>query len=154
RHHLAGAELVERSCDRLHRALHVALDDERELLLPGLFELLHHLLERTRRAGAAQRLAPLADAVVGDLAGPRLVLDDGDLIARLGSRVETEDLDRHRRPGAFHVLALVVDQRPHAAPRRAGNDDVADVQRAALDEHRAHRATPALELRLDDDTLG
>ena len=45
------------------------LTTQRELLAAGLLELLHHLLEGARGAGGAQRLAALAHAVVGDLAG-------------------------------------------------------------------------------------
>ena len=37
---------------------------------------------------------------------------------------------------------------------RTGHDRVADVQRAALDEHRRHRATTLVQVRLDGDTLG
>ena len=145
----------ERADDGLDRALHVALDEQRELLLArSILERLHHLLERARRAGRAQRLAALADAIVGDLAGALLVLDDGDLIAGLGRRVEAQHLDRHRRTGRVDVLALVVDERAHAAPGHAGDDDVADLQRAALDEHGADRAAAALELGLDDDAFG
>ena len=72
-------------------------------LRPALLQLLHHLLERARRAGRAERLAALADAVVGDLAGAAFVLDDGELVAGLRSRVEAQDLDRNRRPGLADV---------------------------------------------------
>ena len=61
---LVGAELVERLHDRLDRALHVALDDEREELLALHLQVVHHLLERAARAGRARRrlLALLAAA--------------------------------------------------------------------------------------------
>src|SRR5690606_755075 len=45
-------------------------------------------------------------------------------------------------------------QRPHPSPLGTGDEDVADLQRPALDEHRRHRTTPALELRLDHDAGG
>ena len=151
---LVGAELAQRADDGLDRALHVALDDQRELLAAGLLELLHHLLERARGAGGAQRLAALAHAVVGDLARAALVLDHGERVARLRRGVEAQDLDRHGRPGLRHGLAALVDQRAHAAPGAAGDDDVADAQRAALHQHGADRAAAALELGLDDDALG
>ena len=147
---LVGSELAQRAGDGLDRTLHVALDQQLELLAAGLLELLHHLLERARRTGGAQRLAALADAVVGDLARPALALDDRERITRLRRRVEAQDLDRHRRPGRGYRLAAIVDQRAHATPGAAGHDDVADAQRAALHEHRADRAATALQLRLDD----
>ena len=51
---LVVAELFEGGVDRLDRALHVALDDEKELLHAALRGLLHHLLERAAGAGADQ----------------------------------------------------------------------------------------------------
>ena len=41
-----------------------------------------------------------------------------------------------------------------AAVGVAGDDRVADAQRAALDEHGGHRAAATVEVRLDRDTLG
>ena len=81
------------------------LTTQRELLAARLLELLHHLLERARRAGRAERLAALAHAVVGDLARAAVALDHGERIARLGRGVEAQDLDRHRRPGLGDRLA-------------------------------------------------
>ena len=51
---LVGAELVERAGDRLDRALHVALDDQREFLAARGLDLRHHLLERAAHAGLAR----------------------------------------------------------------------------------------------------
>src|SRR5581483_6320898 len=113
---LVRAELAQRPGDGLHRALYVALDDQRELLAAGLLELLHHLLERAGGAGRAQRLAALAHAVVGDLARTGLALDHGERIAGIGGRVEPEDLHRHRGSGLHDRLAAVVDERAHATP--------------------------------------
>src|SRR6195256_1517062 len=68
---LVGAELVERPQDRFQRALHVGLDDQREILAARSLELRHHLLERAAHAGNAGRgvLALLVGAVAGDFAG-------------------------------------------------------------------------------------
>ncbi len=49
---------------------------------------------------------------------------------------------------------MIVDQRTHATPFGAGDKDVADVERAALDQHGRDRATAAVERRLDHDALG
>ena len=48
------------------------------------------------------------------------------------------------------LLAAVVVEGAHLAPRVAGDDRVADVQRAALHEHRRDRAAADVEPRLDD----
>jgi hypothetical protein len=53
-----------------------------------------------------------------------------------------------------HRLAAVVDQRPHPAPCGAGDDEIALLQGAALDQHRGHRPAAALKLGLDDDAIG
>ena len=51
--------------------------------------------------------------------------------------------------GRLDALARVVGHRAHAAPVGAGDDRVADLQRAALDEHGDDRATARIELGLD-----
>ena len=147
------ADLAKCSRDRFDRTLHVALDDKREFLALGVLELLHHLLERALRACRTQRLAALADAIIRQLARTRFVLDDGELIARFRSGVEAQHLDRHRRPSRIDIRAVIVEQRSDAAPSRTGDDDIADMQRAALNENRADGTTSALELRFDDDTF-
>ena len=53
-------------------------------------------------------------------------------------------------PALVEPLAAVVVQRAHAAPGVAGDDRVADLERAAVDEHRRHRAAADVEARLDD----
>ena len=45
---------------------------------------------------------------------------------------EAEDLDRHRRTGFLDLLTLVVNERTDAAAFGAADEDVADLQRAAL----------------------
>ena len=74
RRHLVGAELVERAGDGFDRALHVGLDDQREILAARGLDLRHHLLERAAHAARPRRglLALLAGAIGGDLAGAGL----------------------------------------------------------------------------------
>ena len=153
---LVGAELFQRADDRLDRALHVALDDEREFLAARRLELRHHLLERAAHAGGARRrlLALLADAVIGEFAGAGLGLDHGETVAGVRRAGEAQHLDRHRRARALDRLAGVVDQRAHPAPFGAGDDDVADVQRAALHQHGRDRAAAAVELGFDHGAFG
>jgi hypothetical protein len=53
---LVGAELLDGTGNGFDRALHVALDQKRELLAAGVLQLRHHLLERTARRLAGGRL--------------------------------------------------------------------------------------------------
>src|SRR5205823_13079934 len=52
------------------------------------------------------------------------------------------------------ALAALVDQSANPTPLAAGDEDVADVQRAALDQHGGHRAAAAFDLGFEDDALG
>ena len=149
---LVGAELVQRGADGFDRALHVALDHQREFLAARGLELAHHVGERGARRTAARGglVALLALAIFGDLAGAGFGLDHRDAVAGLRRAAEAEHFRREGRAGVDAIGALVVDQGAHAAPLRTGDDDVADRQRAALDQHGRDRAAAAVEPRLDD----
>ena len=125
-------------------------------LRPLVCELRHHLLERAALAGLAghRLVAGQALAVFGDLAGARLVVDDGEAVAGLRRALQAEHLDRHGGRRFLDLLAAVVDQRAHAAPLVAGDDDVAGHQRAGLHQHGGDRAAALVELGLDDDAFG
>ena len=150
---LIRSELIERGVDRLDGALHVALDDEKELLLTALAGLLHHLFERAGAGACGPDVAQLADAVLGQLAGAGFVLNHGQLIACVGCAIEAKHLDGSRWTGCDDVLALVVDKRAHTAPGAPSHDELANLEGAALNEDRADRATAALKFRLDDDAF-
>ena len=115
--------------------------------------LREHLLERAARAGRRLLLAPPALAIFGDVARLAFVLGDDEIVARHRRAVETQHLDRHGRAGFVRCSAAIVDQRAHPAPFAAGDEDVADLERAALDQHGGDRAAAALELGLDDAAL-
>ena len=99
-----------------------------------------------RQLLAAHALA----AQVRVMAGLALVLDDSGHLSGLRRLVEADDLDRIARPCLAHLLAPVVVERAHLAPGIARDDRVADVEGAALDEHRRHRAAAHVEPGLDD----
>ena len=140
-------QLGERVGEHFGRALHVGLDDDRQLLHAAFGDLLLERLEREAAAlGAERALLGLRLAERGDLArlggiGHRL-----ERIARLREAGETEHFDRRRRRGRLDRPAAIVDQRAHSADDRAGDEVVADVQRAVLHEHRRHRTAAAIEL--------
>ena len=88
--------LTERVRERLDRALHVALEDDQQLLGVAVLDAGEEVLEVQRRA--ADGLAPvLLLAHRDDLPGLALVGDDLEGLARAGDPGETEDLDRGRR---------------------------------------------------------
>ena len=93
-------------------------------------------------------------ASLTDDAGGLLVRRGAELVTGLGHGRQTEHLDRRRRTGRLHLLALVVDHRPHAAPGRAGHDRVADVELALVDEDRGDGTPTDVELGLEHDALG
>ena len=138
------------------RTLHVGLDDQREFLAARGLELRHHLLERAAHAGnrGSGVLALLVGAVARDLAGAGFVFDHGQTVAGFRRSVEAEHFDRHRGAGFVDGDALVVDQRADAAHFGAGDDDVADPQRAALHQHGRDRAAAAIELGFDHGAFG
>ena len=87
-----------------------------------------------------ERLAPEAlAALLREVARAPVVLDHAAELAGRRRLVEAEDLDRIARARRLDLLAAVVVERTHAAPGVAGDDRVADLERAALHEHRRRR---------------
>ena len=79
---------------------------------------------------------------------------DPELVARERDVVEAEHLDRRRRTGFLDLLAVVVEHGADLAPAAAGDDRVADAQRAPLDEHGGDRAAALVEVRLEHERPG
>ena len=89
-------------------------------------------------------------ALARELARRAVVRDDAHVLARLGDGVEAEHLDRLGGRRLLDLAAAIVVQRAHAAPVGARDDRVADLERAAVDEHGHDRAAARVELGLDD----
>ena len=101
-----------------------------------------------RRANCSRRRrSPRSLRALARLA---LVLDDAAELAGGRRVVEAEDLDGLARPRLLDLLAAEVVERADPAPGVAGDDRVADLERAALDEHRRNRAAADVEPGLDD----
>ena len=143
--------LLERVRQGADGALHVALDDDVELLEPALLDAREEVVERDR-AAVRQLLGAQALVALGRPAGgPR---------ARSRPPGSARRRPRRRRgpgprpaptgPAVLEGGAGVVGHRPHAAVDVAGHDHVAHVQRAALHEQRGDRAAARVEARLDD----
>ena len=136
--HLLLRNLGELVHERLERTRHIGLEDDVELLDDAFLRLGEDLVERELAGAAAgDRLGLQAvGALAGELAGAAVVLDDLDPLPRLADAVEPEHLDGIARAGGLDALAGVAEHRPHLAPLGAGDDRVADVERAALDQER------------------
>jgi hypothetical protein len=93
-------------------------------------------LARAAQAAGLEAVGPLA----GELACLAVVLDDAHELARLRDGVEAEDPPACPAPPSDAVAEEVV-HRADLAPVRAGEQRIADVQRAALDQDRHDGAT-------------
>ena len=98
-------------------------------------------------------LARLLLAHLADHARLRLVVDDLQRVAGVRNVVESGELHRRRRTGFLDALAALVGHRADAAGGRAGEERVADLQRAVLHEHRGHDAAADFLPRLEHDAL-
>ena len=105
---------------------------------------------RARQLLLAARVVPVLDQRLGRL----LVGDDVEDLARVGHAVQAQHLDRRRRAGLGDRLSLVVQHGADLPDVLAGDDQVADAQRAFLDQDGRDRAARAVEPRLDDVPLG
>ena len=120
------------------------------LILPSWI-LLKSCSSESARGGGHRLLALLLLAEGDDRAGLRLVLDDLERVAGLRQILEARDLDGRGRAGLVDLLAAVVVHRAHAAEDRAREEDVADLERAGLDEHRRDVAAARVAPRLEHD---
>src|SRR6478736_4802787 len=152
---VADVDLRQRVLEGLDRTGHVALEDEVELLALALLHGGHEVLERTTHAALRLQGGTLPRLpLLGDLARHPVVLDHEEVLTGAGDGRQTEHHRRTCRGGLLDLVAELVEHRPHAAVGRAGDDRVADAERAALDQHRGDRTATAVEVRLDDQTLG
>ncbi len=101
--------------------------------------------------GGNAHVAAARRSLLGGFACNALVAHDGERVARGGNVGEPHHLDGNRGTGLLDLFALVVDQRAHFSERSAGDDDVADAQRAVLHQHRGDRAAAAVQRRFDHD---
>ena len=87
-------------------------------------------------------------------AGDLLVGDHAQDVAGRGHLAEAEQHHGRRRAGLGDALAERVLHGPDAAVGLAHDHDVADAQRAGLDQDGRDRAAALVQLRLDDGADG
>ena len=69
-----------------------------------------------------------------------------------GMPLETQDLDRRRRPGFLDRPPAIVEHRAHLAERVADDVAIARPQRSVLHQNRRHRTASTIQLGFDDRT--
>ena len=144
--HLLGRHLAERVGEHLYGALHVALENERQVFDTGLLDLFRKPLEGDTRALRKLRLALLHLAVLRNALGLVAVRDHEEVIAGIRHAFETQDLDRSRWPGFFDGAPAIVKHRADLAEGVADDKAFAVAQRAILHQHARHRTAAAIEL--------
>ena len=152
---LVVAELRQRVGQHFGRALHVGLDDDRQLLHAAFGDLLLQRLERQAAALAAERLV-LRLRLPEHRNLPRLgrIGQRLERVARLRQAAQAEHFDRRRRRRRLHLPSAIVDERAHLADDGAGDERVADVQRAVLHEDGRDRTAAAVELGFEHRARG
>src|SRR5690242_4872916 len=151
----ADVQLEQRVLEGFDRTGHVTLDDEEQFLALTRLERLVQVLERDPPTA----LGELGDALarlpaLGDLPGHPIVGDDQEVVTRAGHGGQAEHLNRTGRRSLGDGLVVLVQHGPDPAERLTADDRVADVQRAALDQHGGHRAAALVQVRLDGHALG
>src|SRR5437016_2519339 len=147
---LRGGQFRQRHLQRLHRAMHIRLDDDLQDLGLVLLALGQDVVDGELVALRQVLLALLLQAVLGDDRGGLLILHHVEVVAGGGSAVEAEYFHGKARRNVVDPLAVLVHHRPDAAVVDAGDDGVPDAQRSVLDEDGRDGTTTLLELRLDD----
>ena len=131
----------QRLLERLHRTLHVGLDDQVEAELAFALAQLRHDVFHAAAGGLDQaRLAALGVALLRHVLGQALVLDHHEVVAGFGHARQAEHLHGDGRAGRRRLAAGLVEQRAHAAVLDAAHQVIALLQGALLHQHRGDRA--------------
>ena len=146
-------EFDERSGHSLDRSVHVALDDDVQLLERADGDAAADLVERHVLLGHDALHAGQLFALVGDLARRAVVVHDVERVAGLRGAVQAQHLYGCRGTCRFHLFAVLVEHGFHAARVGSREDHVADAERSALHQDRRNIAAALVERRLDHRTL-
>ena len=151
---LGVLDLEQRVAERLEAALDVGLDHQVEVEDLARGDAREDVVERERvLLGERLGLQPVGTLLAEGARGA-LVLDHAAELTGDRQLVEADDLDRCRRSARLERLAAEVAHGAHLAAGLAGDDGVADVDGAAVDEHGRHDAAAGIDARLDDEPAG
>src|SRR5580658_2031915 len=138
----------------LNRPGHVALDDEQQFLAGARLKCRFQVFKRDPRPALRELRGPFPGLTpLGDLPGHPVVGNGEEAVARIRHGGQAEHLDRAARRRFRYLITVLVQHRPNPAVSLATDDRVADLQRPALHEHRAHRAAPLVQVSLDRNAL-
>ena len=151
---LLGGHALEGVGEDFDGALHVALEDEVEVLHAGLLDLLGEAFERDAGALGELGFALLHLAVLGDALGLVAVGHDEEGVACVGHAFEAEDFDRGGGAGFGDGAAAVVEHGADLAEGVADDVAVAGAEGSVLDEDAGDGAAAAIELGFDDGADG
>src|SRR5713101_296781 len=144
-----GRKPLQRIGERLDRAVHVALDNDAQLLHLTRRHLLAQVFERDAAGLLQYTLALLRTPELGDLTRLRLFGHPDKRRTGLRYRREPENLDRRRRSGLGQTLPEMVQHRAYASERGAAHKRIALMECAFLDQHRRHGTAAAIQLGFD-----
>ena len=126
--------LVRTGDDRLQRAVHVRFHHDGQLADILLGHLAEHILDRARRRHDAGGML-LALAIFGDFPAHAFPLSTTTRRSPAsGTPSRPRISDRGRRTRRLDRVAPIVDQRTRPAPETTADDDLADIERALLDQ--------------------
>jgi hypothetical protein len=112
---LRSGELLQGAGDRLQRALHVGLHDQRQGAHFALSHLLEHILQLGRLLLGQLHIAELALTEQGDLARLLLVGQHQEIGTRRRHLGQALDLHRDGGTGFVDHLTVLVQHRTHTA---------------------------------------
>lgn len=98
-------------------------------------------------------LALLFGALRCNLAHQLLIADNDKVVTRLARAFEAGHLQGLRGATRRHTVTTIVEQGTHATILAAGNEHVADLERAALHQCRGDRPPALFKPRFDDHAL-
>ena len=147
-------DLLQRGFQRFGGALHVGLDDQRQLLHFALLHLGEQIVQGDLLVHLGQGVLLRLTALLHQLTGHTLVGDGVELVARRGHVGKAGDLHRHGGAGGLDGASFVVGHNTDTADGGTGDDDIALLQRAVLHQQRRHGTPGLIQPRFDHHALG
>src|SRR3989338_6136682 len=149
--HFVVAQAAQGAMQGFQRATDVGFEDDIQRLLLFLAHVLEDVFQLAGVSTGQLDLAELALTEQGHFAGLLLVGQHAQLVTRIRGAVQAEDLDRDRRAGFFHRLAVLVEPGADTAEVRTDQDHVALAQGTVLYQYGGNRTATLVQARLDHD---